>query len=117
MNLIFILSIFLVPFLLGTAIFRYIGNSREVLGFNLYVFVQSVVIGLLLSPTFYAYGHGGVPTNLLAGVVAVFFTTGIEATISGLVFGSSSGPVVYLEPGLWGAAISVFLKCLKRIRP
>jgi hypothetical protein len=117
MILLLLVILVAVPFSIGGLLFWYIGKQSDVIDFPKYVLLQALVVGLFLSPTFFAMGHGGIPTNIIAGMLAVFVKTGPRAEFGNLLFGVPGGPWVFLEPGLWGAALYVCVKCIARVRP
>lgn len=93
------------PFGIGWTLFVYLSRKEASMRWQLYTVSRGVVFAFLLMPTFFVAGHGGLPTNTIAGLAAtlIFGRPGIGA--GGLTFGVAGGPLVYLAPCLLGLVV------------
>jgi len=102
MEVLFILAVSVIPFALGLALFFWLSRKESALPWQAYTTLRGIVFSLLIMPTFFVYGDGGMLTNTLAGAVTVIVVGGFDVGISSVAFGKSSGPAVYLAPFFLG---------------
>lgn len=109
MEILFVLSILIIPFGTGIALFLYLPRKEAVLPWQLYTTLRGLVFSLLLMPTFIVGGDGGMVTDTLAGSIAVIVFGGAHVEFRDWMFGKAGGFAIFLQPCVVGLGLYIVI--------